>query len=66
MSYCTVCDVSDKKPEGRCPACGRNYGKSILDAIAGAQVCNLAEYFGLLDVGYQPHHGRKKKPRGQS
>ena len=33
MSYCTVCDVTDKKPEGRCPACGRNWGQSILDGI---------------------------------
>ena len=33
MSYCTVCDVTENKPSGRCPACGRNWGPSILDGI---------------------------------
>lgn len=26
-----------------------------------AVVCNLAEWFGMPDVGYQPHYGRKKR-----
>ncbi len=33
MSHCGVCDVGDKKPAGRCPACGRNWGPSILDGV---------------------------------
>ena len=49
MSYCTVCDVTDKKPEGRCPACGRNWGPSILDRF----------YQGPFD---DPGKGDEQKP----
>lgn len=36
-------------------------GKCWSHHTGGAVVCNLASYFGLPDVGYQPHHGRKAK-----
>lgn len=37
--------------------------RKALRHVDAAVVCNLATYFGLPDVGYQPHYGKKREKR---